>query len=64
MEPTEMEKSVRQLNSGYQSQYAVKGLMEFMKEIGRQFEKTKERLQQIDGGNITPSICYPDKQEY
>ncbi len=56
--------TVRQLNSGYQSQYAVKELMELMKEIGRQFEKTKERFQQIDGGNNTPSICCPDRQEY
>lgn len=46
---------VRQLNSGYQSRYAVKELIDLMKEMGKRFEKTQERFQQIDGGDIAPS---------
>lgn len=53
---------VRQLNSGYQSRYAVKELIDLMKEMGKRFEKTQERFQQIDGGDIAPSTCYPDKK--
>lgn len=55
---------VRQLNSGYQSQYAVKELIEGMKDVGKQFEKTQARFQQIDGSVITPSKSFHDKQEH
>lgn len=54
---------VKQMNRGYQSQYAVKELMDLIRQVNDQFEKTQERFQQIDGGDITSPTDSVEMQE-